>query len=154
MIKEYQNSLQIDIKNGGRGILLDPINRSNGQSRKNGYYMFGDIDVMSYEDLLKTKEYVDKYLTSFTCENEMKMTSIINGFDKEKYEIIYNFGFSDKVYNYAREKGKDVRGHTLVWHNHQPKALDMYIEDKLGCSMEEYEKKIQMDLKKKEESIH
>ena len=34
--------------------------------------------------------------------------------------------------------GKAMRGHTLVWHKHEPKALDMYIEDRLGCSLEEF----------------
>ncbi len=131
-IKEYQRSLQTPEK----GMWLGS---GKGQNNKNGYYVFGDVDEMDYDSLVRTKEYVDKVLTSFTCEGEMKMSSTIAGYDKESHSIKYNFDYGDKVYQYAMKHGKSVRGHTLVWHKHEPKALDMFIEDRLGCTMQEYE---------------
>lgn len=131
-IIEYQKSLTQE----GNGILIDS-ERKDGQCKKNGYFVFGDVDVMSYEDLVKTKQYVDNNLTSFTCEAEMKMTALLGGYDKGKHEIIYRFGMADKVYDYAISHGKAMRGHTLVWHNHQPKALDDYIQDHYNGNMED-----------------
>lgn len=134
-ISEFQKGIQ-EI---GTGIQI-PKSERKGQNEKNGFYVFGDVDELSYEDLLKTKDYVDRYLSSFTCEGEMKMKTILRGFDKSTSSIIYNFEFADLVYNYAQSQGKDVRGHTLVWHTHFPSAIDQYIEDKLGMTMNEYEK--------------
>lgn len=114
------------------------VNNKTGQNSKNGYYIFGNIDEMDYESLVNTKKYVDEILTSFTCEGEMKMSAIIAGYDSKNHSIKYNFSLADKVYNYAMEHRKDMRGHTLVWHKYQPVALDKYIEDRLGCTMEEY----------------
>ena len=131
-IIEYQKSLTQE----GKGILIDS-ERKDGHCKKNGYLVFGDVDVMSYEDLLKTKQYVDNNLTSFTCEAEMKMTALLVGYDKEKHKIIYRFEMADKVYDYAMSHGKAMRGHTLVWHNHQPKALDDYIQDHYNGNMED-----------------
>ncbi len=112
---------------------------------KNGYYVFGNIDKMSYKALLKTKKYVDEYIASLTCEGEMKMYNIIKEYDSEKQEIIYDFDLpnkvaaSDKVYTYAMQHNKQMRGHTLVWHKHEPKeVLDQYIADRLGYASDEY----------------
>ena len=105
---------------------------------------------MSYEQLIKIKDYVDTYLSSLTCEAEMKMSALLKGYNRESQQIDYRFGMADKVYNYAKSHGKAMRGHTLVWHNHELKeALDSYIEQKLGCSMSEYEKNNPKDFKKK-----
>lgn len=121
--------------------------------RKRDFLYFGNIDEMSYEDLVKTKEYVDKYLSSITCEAEMKMSVIAKEYDMQNHDVRYNFAFADKVYGYAIEHGKDVRGHNLVWPNHEPEALDDYIEDRLGCSMQEYERKHPEDFKEKRKKI-
>lgn len=123
-IEEYQKSLTQE----GKGILIDK-ERKNGQCKKDGFFVFGDIDVMSYEDLVKTKEYVDRELSSFTCEAEMKMTGILGGYNREEHRIDYRFNLADKVYDYAMSHGKAMRGHTLVWHNHEPQVLDEYIQD-------------------------
>ena len=135
-IEEYQKSLtnKGEIKNG------IPVKKDKGQNTKEGFYVFGNVDEMDYESLLRTKQYVDEVLTSFTCEGEMKMTSTLRGYDKENHKINYNFSYADEVYQYAMKHGKAMRGHTLVWHKHEPEALDMYIEDKLGCSLEEFKK--------------
>ncbi|MBR3003388.1 MAG: endo-1,4-beta-xylanase [Clostridia bacterium] len=130
-ILEYQRNLQT-LEGGIR------IKQDKGQNCKNGYYIFGNVDEMDYESLVNTKKYVDEVLTSFTCEGEMKMTATIAGYDEQLHSIKYNFSLADKIYGYAMEHGKTMRGHTLVWHKHQPVALDTYIEDRLGCSMEEF----------------
>lgn len=133
-VKQYQTALTEE----GKGRIVDS-KRRNGQNTKNGFYVFGNIDEMSYESLVNVKKYVDEVLTSLTCEGEMKMRNIVRGYDEEKHEIEYNFLESDIVYAYAIKHGKDVRGHTLVWHKHEPKkVLDKYIEDRLGCTLDEY----------------
>lgn len=138
LIEDYQLSLTQE----GRGILIDP-ERKNGQCKKEGYFVFGDIDEMTYEDLAETKEYVDKNIDSFTCEAEMKMSGLISGYDRESHSIKYNFRLADKVYDYAQSHGKAMRGHTLVWHNHEPKVLDEYIADRMGYTVEEFNKQSQ-----------
>lgn len=131
-IIEYQTSLTQE----GKGILID-LDRNDGQCKKKGFYVFGDVDVMSYENLIKIKEYVDNNLSSFTCEAEMKMTALLDGYDKNKHEISYNFRMADKVYDYAISHNKAMRGHTLVWHKHQPQALDDYIQDNYNGNSKE-----------------
>lgn len=145
-VLEYQKGLQTPEK----GIKID---NNKGQNCKNGYYIFGNIDEMDYESLENTKKYVDEVLTSFTCEGEMKMLVMTSGYDTQNHNLKYNFSLADKVYNYAMEHGKDVRGHTLVWHKHLPPALDMYIEDRLGCTMEEYQIQHPDDFYKKRKEL-
>lgn len=127
LVKKYQYSLTEDSENS--------VNLGNGS-----YYLFGKVNELSYDKLVKIKDHIDKNINSFTCEAEMKMNSMIKRYDKQSHSIKYNFKYSDIVYNYAMKHGKKMRGHTLVWHLHQPKALDEYIEDNLGTSMEEYSK--------------
>lgn len=130
-ITEYQKS----ISSRETGVIIDKEG-TKGQCKKNGLFIFGDVDVMSYEDLVKTKQYVDSELSSFTCEAEMKMTGILAGYNKDEHKIEYRFGLADKVYDYAMSHGKAMRGHTLVWHSHEPKALDEYIQDQYGDDFE------------------
>ena len=63
-IEKYQRSLtnKGEIKNG------IPVKEDKGQNTKDGFYVFGNVDEMDYESLLRTKEYVDNVLSSFTCE--------------------------------------------------------------------------------------
>ena len=130
-ISEYQ-SLISDRKTG---VVIDDEG-TYGQCKKNGLFVFGDIDKMTYEDLVRTKEYVDNRLSSFTCEAEMKMTGILAGYNKEEHKIDYRFELADKVYDYAMSHGKEMRGHTLVWHNHEPQVLDEYIQDNYNGNFE------------------
>lgn len=147
-IIEYQKSLTQE----GKGIFIDPKG-NNGQCKKNGYLVFGDIDVMTYEDLIKTKQYVDTKLTSFTCEAEMKMTALLSGYDKDNHELSYRFGMADKVYDYAMKHGKVMRGHTLVWHKHEPQALDDYIRDQYIGNMEEESKENPEEFRRKRKEL-
>ena len=49
-----------------------------------------------------------------TAENEMKMDAT------EPSQNQFNFTNGDRVYNWAVQNGKEVRGHTLAWHSQQP----------------------------------
>jgi len=49
-----------------------------------------------------------------TAENEMKIDAT------EPNQNQFNFTNADRVFNWAVQNGKQVRGHTLAWHNQQP----------------------------------
>jgi endo-1,4-beta-xylanase len=49
-----------------------------------------------------------------TAENEMKIDAT------EPQQNVFSFTNADRVYNWATQNGKKVRGHTLAWHSQQP----------------------------------
>src|SRR5512145_757730 len=49
-----------------------------------------------------------------TAENEMKIDAT------EPNQNQFNFTNADRVFNWAVQNGKQVRGHTLAWHSQQP----------------------------------
>jgi GH35 family endo-1,4-beta-xylanase len=49
-----------------------------------------------------------------TAENEMKIDAT------EPNQNQFNFTNGDRVFNWAVQNGKQVRGHTLAWHSQQP----------------------------------
>ncbi|MEU5654936.1 endo-1,4-beta-xylanase [Streptomyces sp. NPDC047737] len=51
---------------------------------------------------------------SVTAENEMKIDAT------EPQQGQFNFTNADRVFNWAVQNGKQVRGHTLAWHSQQP----------------------------------
>ncbi|MFC7844369.1 endo-1,4-beta-xylanase [Streptomyces sp. NPDC057382] len=51
---------------------------------------------------------------SVTAENEMKIDAT------EPQRGQFNFTAADRVFNWAVQNGKQVRGHTLAWHSQQP----------------------------------
>lgn len=134
-IKEYQESLTQE----GKGIRIGERGK-NGQCMTDGFFVFGNIIDMSYEDLVAVKKYVDNNLSSLTCEAEMKMSPLlekfnqnvdgIKGYDSKNKCIRFSFDNADKVYQYAMSHGKGMRGHTIIWDKHFPKeVLEAYIPD-------------------------
>ena len=49
-----------------------------------------------------------------TAENEMKMDAT------EPQQNVFSFTSGDRIYDWATQNGKRVRGHTLAWHSQQP----------------------------------
>ncbi|MDX3519156.1 endo-1,4-beta-xylanase [Streptomyces scabiei] len=56
----------------------------------------------------------NREFNSVTAENEMKIDAT------EPQRGQFNFAAGDRVYNWAVQNGKQVRGHTLAWHSQQP----------------------------------
>ncbi|MEU7382369.1 MULTISPECIES: endo-1,4-beta-xylanase [unclassified Streptomyces] len=79
-----------------------------------------------------------------TAENEMKIDAT------EPQRGQFNFTAGDRVYNWAVQNGKRVRGHTLAWHSQQPgwmqslsgSALRQAMIDHINGVMAHYKGKI------------
>ncbi|MBQ0884670.1 endo-1,4-beta-xylanase [Streptomyces sp. RM72] len=79
-----------------------------------------------------------------TAENEMKIDAT------EPQRGQFNFSAADRVYNWAVQNGKQVRGHTLAWHSQQPgwmqslsgSALRQAMVDHINGVMAHYKGKI------------
>jgi endo-1,4-beta-xylanase len=79
-----------------------------------------------------------------TAENEMKIDAT------EPQRGQFNFSAADRVYNWAVQNGKQVRGHTLAWHSQQPgwmqslsgSALRQAMIDHINGVMAHYKGKI------------
>ncbi|TDB95561.1 endo-1,4-beta-xylanase [Actinomadura sp. 7K534] len=56
----------------------------------------------------------NREFNSVTAENEMKIDAT------EPQRGQFNFSAADRIYNWAVQNGKEVRGHTLAWHSQQP----------------------------------
>ncbi|MFJ8951190.1 endo-1,4-beta-xylanase [Streptomyces sp. NPDC102381] len=56
----------------------------------------------------------NREFNSVTAENEMKIDAT------EPQRGQFNFTAADRVFNWAVQNGKQVRGHTLAWHSQQP----------------------------------
>ncbi|GAA2257566.1 endo-1,4-beta-xylanase [Streptomyces indiaensis] len=56
----------------------------------------------------------NREFNSVTAENEMKIDAT------EPQRGQFNFAAADRVFNWAVQNGKRVRGHTLAWHSQQP----------------------------------
>ncbi|MDL2079813.1 endo-1,4-beta-xylanase [Streptomyces sp. GXMU-J15] len=56
----------------------------------------------------------NREFNSVTAENEMKIDAT------EPQRGQFNFSSADRVFNWAVQNGKQVRGHTLAWHSQQP----------------------------------
>jgi endo-1,4-beta-xylanase len=67
-----------------------------------------------------------------TPENEMKWESI------HPAQNQWNFEPADKIVDFAKENGMDVRGHSLVWHNQLPDWLNNLKGEELGTAMENH----------------
>ncbi|MGW0605194.1 endo-1,4-beta-xylanase [Streptomyces sp. NPDC002640] len=56
----------------------------------------------------------NREFNSVTAENEMKIDAT------QPQRGQFNFTSADRVFNWAVQNGKQVRGHTLAWHSQQP----------------------------------
>lgn len=56
----------------------------------------------------------NREFNSVTAENEMKIDAT------EPQQGRFDFTAGDRVYNWAVQNGKRIRGHTLAWHSQQP----------------------------------
>ncbi|OBZ12217.1 endo-1,4-beta-xylanase [Bacillus sp. FJAT-26390] len=61
--------------------------------------------------IVQAGDLIAKHFNSLTAENEMKFVSV------HPSEDTYTFEAADKIVAFAKEHGKKMRGHTLVWHN-------------------------------------
>ncbi|MFJ6016817.1 endo-1,4-beta-xylanase [Streptomyces sp. NPDC092952] len=81
---------------------------------------------------------------SVTAENEMKIDAT------EPQQGRFDFTAADRVYNWAVQNGKQVRGHTLAWHSQQPgwmqnlsgSALRQAMNDHINGVMAHYKGKM------------
>ncbi|MFE1440143.1 endo-1,4-beta-xylanase [Streptomyces sp. NPDC058739] len=81
---------------------------------------------------------------SVTAENEMKIDAT------QPQRGQFSFTAADRVYNWAVQNGKGVRGHTLAWHSQQPgwmqslngSALRQAMIDHMNGVMSHYKGKI------------
>ncbi|MDQ0231185.1 endo-1,4-beta-xylanase [Metabacillus malikii] len=64
--------------------------------------------------LKSQKELLIKHFNSLTAENEMKFESL------QPEEGVFTFDNADNLIAFAKQHEKNVRGHTLVWHNQTP----------------------------------
>jgi endo-1,4-beta-xylanase len=83
---------------------------------------------------------LQKHFNSITPENEMKFCVI------HPREDVYQFNEADLLADFAQKNGMKLRGHSLVWHNQNPKWL----------FLDETQKTVSRDtlLKRMEEHIH
>lgn len=110
------------------------INRNeylkNEKEKEDSYFYKIDYDKMT-----KIVEFIENYLDSVTCENEMKMECYFNEsepafINDEVNKKLFNFSCADKIYQFAQENGLDLRIHTIVWYRHIPKQLINYLENR------------------------
>ncbi len=71
---------------------------------------------ISYDKISRYDKLLDNF-NSISAENEFKFERI------HPEEDVYDFEKSDIIVEYALKKGKQLRGHTFVWHNQNPEWL-------------------------------
>jgi GH35 family endo-1,4-beta-xylanase len=89
----------------------DP-NTLKGRAAAHGMYMGTAVSAEQIKDPRFTEK-VKAQFNSVTPENEMKWGEIAKN----------GYGPADKIVDWAKQNGMDVRGHTLVWHNQAPDDL-------------------------------
>ena len=101
--------------------------------RDSGFYR------MDYDRMRKMVRFIDRYVDSVTCENEMKMEIFFRAdqpafIDDEVNTELFDFSYADRIYAFAQENNLSVRIHTIVWYRHVPVQLTEYLT---GRSAEE-----------------
>ena len=75
---------------------------------------FGTAMAGHYLNNSGTLNIVRSEFDMITAENEMKMDAT------EPSQGQFNYSQGDQIVNWARQNGKQVRGHALAWHSQQP----------------------------------
>lgn len=75
------------------------------------YFPIGVAIDNQYEQYSDT---ISKHFVSITAENEMKFEAL------QPQEGNFTFDTADRMVEFATERGMQVRGHALVWHNQTP----------------------------------
>lgn len=93
---------------------------------KDIYKDYFDIGAAVYADSIRKGKYDDlmDHFSVVTCENEMKWGRL----EAEKGKFTYSD--ADTIVSYAKEQGKKVRGHTLLWYKSLPNWLKEVCVDK------------------------
>ena len=94
---------------------------------------------LDYGRMRKMVRFLEQYVDSITCENEMKMEIFFRAdqpafIDDEVNTELFDFSYADKIYAFAQENKLSVRIHTIVWYRHVPVQLTEYLA---GRSTEE-----------------
>ncbi|WP_174887648.1 endo-1,4-beta-xylanase [Cohnella herbarum] len=106
--------------------MADNINRSIPKLHEafQGYFDIGAA--VNPRTIVEAGELIASHYNSLTAENEMKFISL------HPAEDTYTFEAADQIVGFAREHGKKMRGHTLVWHN---QTSDWLFQDSDGGSV-------------------
>lgn len=108
------------------------LKSQNVDKNSKDYSFYYGLDA---DKIKKVIDFIDKYIDCLTPENELKMETYFNNqepafIDDLVNTKIFNFTYADKIYNFAKEKGIDIRIHTIVWYRHIPRQLIEYVKDK------------------------
>jgi endo-1,4-beta-xylanase len=75
---------------------------------------FGTAIANHYFNNQQTMNIVNAEFNMITAENEMKVDAL------QPQRGQFNWSSGDRIVNWARQNGKQVRGHALAWHSQQP----------------------------------
>ena len=86
-------------------------------SERRGLFIGAAVNARALRDDAAYRETLAREYNMLTPENEMKFGTLV------KEPNVYNFGPADEILAFARANDMSLRGHTLVWHNQNPKWL-------------------------------
>jgi endo-1,4-beta-xylanase len=97
------------------GTVAEAINATTlgAAAAQSGRYFGAAIAAPKLTDSVYTTV-ANREFNMVTAENEMKIDAT------EPNQNQFNFTNGDRVFNWAVQNGKRVRGHTLAWHSQQP----------------------------------
>ena len=84
------------------------------------------VALNSYTINANYEDEVTRHFNSVTCENEMKTDAVLKhsesklGVKDDPAYVVTGFDRSDKIVEYCKKNGMEMRYHTLVWHAQTP----------------------------------
>lgn len=109
--------------------------------------MFLGYETLNYDTISNLKEIFDRNLNLVQCESEGKLKMILPGnqqiFDSNgniNSNLQFDFSHIKTIYDYARDNGKQIKHHELLWHNSVPENLKKEVETVDRLSITEQEK--------------